>query len=324
MTFADRATAPRERERIRDTGDFGDALLDGLRAAPKTIPCKYFYDTAGSKLFEKISVLPEYYLTRTELSLLSRHADEIASLFGPDAEIVEFGAGASDKIRILLARLVRPHVYMPMDISAAYIKTIAGELEADYPDLLVNPIVADFSLTLPSTVFSHDVRRRVGFFPGSTIGNFTRDGAKQFLDGAARLLRGGGLLIGVDLVKDPAILHAAYNDAAGVTAAFNKNLLMRANREAGANFDLARFAHYAPYNPVEQRIEMYLMSTTAQRASVCGRWIAFADGEAVNTEYSYKYTLDGFQALAKSAGFIPRAVWCDADRLFSVHWLEAA
>jgi dimethylhistidine N-methyltransferase len=323
MTFADRTPAPRARERIRDIDDFGDGLLAGLKSLPKTIPCKYFYDTAGSKLFEKISALPEYYLTRTELSLLSRHAEDIAALIGPDAEIVEFGAGASEKIRILLAHLVRPHVYMPVDISAAYIKTIAAELEADYPELFVNPIVADFSLALPATIFGTRAKRHVGFFPGSTIGNFTPEEAKRFLRDAASLLKGGGLLIGVDLVKDPAILHAAYNDAAGVTAEFNKNLLARANRELGANFDLARFAHYAPYNPVEQRIEMYLMSTAAQRASVCGRSVAFADGEAVNTEYSYKYTVDGFRALAQSTGFAPRAVWCDADRLFSVHWLEA-
>jgi dimethylhistidine N-methyltransferase len=323
MTFADRTPAPRARERIRDIDDFADGLLAGLKSVPKTIACKYFYDTAGSKLFEKISALPEYYLTRTELSLLSRHAEGIAALIGPDAEIVEFGAGASEKIRILLAHLVRPHVYMPVDISAAYIKTIAAELEADYPDLLVNPIVADFSLALPAAIFGIGTKRRVGFFPGSTIGNFTPEEAKRFLRDTARLLTGGGLLIGVDLVKDPAILHAAYNDAAGVTAEFNKNLLARANRELRANFDLARFAHYAPYNPLEQRIEMYLMTTAAQRVSVCGRSVAFADGEAVNTEYSYKYTVDGFRALAQSAGFVPRAVWCDADRLFSVHWLEA-
>jgi len=324
MTFVNPAAAARARERIRDVDDFGDALLAGLKSTPKAIPCKYFYDSAGSKLFERISALPEYYLTRTEVSLLSLRADEIATVVGADAEIVEFGAGASDKIRIILDRLVRPHAYIPVDISAAYLKATAAALEADYPDLLVNPIVADFSVGLPPAIFSRDVRRRVGFFPGSTIGNFTPEEAKRFLQSAARLLKGGGLLIGVDLVKDPALLHAAYNDNEGVTAAFNKNLLVRANREAGANFDVARFAHYAPYNPHARRIEMYLVSTVAQRVSVCGRSVSFSDGEAIQTEFSYKYSVDDFRALAHSVGFIPRALWYDPDRLFSVHWLEAA
>ena len=176
-------------------------------------------------------------------------------------------------------------------------------------------------LCLP-TLFSPGARR-IGFFPGSTIGNFTRAEAREFLAGAARLLKGGGLLIGVDLVKDPAILHAAYNDSAGVTAAFNRNLLVRANREAAANFDLARFAHYAPYNVEKRRIEMYLVSTAAQLVRVCGRPIAFAEGEAIHTESSHKYTIEDFRTLAAQAGFAPRAVWCDPDRLFSIHWLEA-
>jgi dimethylhistidine N-methyltransferase len=165
--------------------------------------------------------------------------------------------------------------------------------------------------------------RRVGFFPGSTIGNFEPEEARDFLAGAARMLKGGGLLIGVDLVKDPAVLHAAYNDSAGVTAAFNKNLLARANREAGANFDLDRFAHYAFYNPIESRIEVYLVSAAAQQVNVCGRAISFAEGETIHTEWSYKYTVESFRALAASAGFIPHGLWCDAEGLFSLHWLEA-
>jgi len=166
--------------------------------------------------------------------------------------------------------------------------------------------------------------RRIGFFPGSTIGNFEPDEARAFLKRTSKLLKGGGLLIGVDLVKDPAILHAAYNDRAGVTAAFNKNLLVRANRELHANFDPAAFAHYAIFNPLSHRIEMYLVSAIAQRVSVCGRNIGFAEGEAIQTEYSYKYTVEDFRGLAASCGFVPRAVWCDADRLFSIHWLETA
>jgi dimethylhistidine N-methyltransferase len=300
--------------------DFADALLEGLRSEPKRIPCKYFYDAEGSRLFEQICALAEYYPTRVELALLNAHAAEMAALIGSDAEIVEFGAGAAEKIRPLLRAAHNPRAYVPIDISGPYLRGIAQRLGFDFPALTIRPIVADFTreLALPASA-----ARRVGFFPGSTIGNFELEEARAFLSGAARMLKGGGLLIGVDLVKDPAILHAAYNDAAGITAAFNKNLLARANREAAANFDLSAFSHYAFYNPAPQRIEMYLISRWAQRVSVCGRTIALAEGEAVHTENSHKYTVDGFRALASSAGFVPRAVWCDADRLFSIHWLEA-
>jgi dimethylhistidine N-methyltransferase len=184
-------------------------------------------------------------------------------------------------------------------------------------------VLADFAAALSVPIFSPAARRRIGFFPGSTIGNFSRDEARAFLTSAAKLLRGGGLLVGVDLVKDPALLHAAYNDAAGVTAAFNRNLLARANREADANFEVTRFAHYAPYNVEQMRIEMYLVSLTAQRVRVCGRSIGFSEGEAIHTESSHKHTIDGFRALAAESGFVPRAVWCDPDRLFSLHWLAA-
>jgi L-histidine Nalpha-methyltransferase len=302
--------------------DYSDALLAGLRSEPKAIPCKYFYDQEGSRLFEKISTLPEYYLTRTELMLLSRHAGEIAGWIGPEAEIVEFGAGASTKIRVLLNALTRPRSYMPVDISATYVKTMAAGVQADYPELIVRPLIADFSLGLPSGVFSHEARR-VGFFPGSTIGNLAPAEATEFLVQAGRILAGGGLLIGVDLVKDPSLLHAAYNDRDGVTAAFNKNLLMRANREGLANFQLQNFAHYAPYNVLHQRVEMYLVSTVPQRVTILNRVVSIGEGEAIHTEWSYKYTVDGFRALARDAGFIPRAVWCDEKRLFSLHWLEA-
>ena len=300
--------------------DFADVLLVGLRATPKSIPCKYFYDAEGSLLFEKICELPEYYPTRTELSLLHSHADEMAHLAGAHTEIVEFGAGASEKIKPLLDALEHPRTYLPVDISGPYLTSIASRLQAEYETLAIHPIVADFTreFSLPAAK-----GRRIGFFPGSTIGNFAPNEARGFLARAARMLKGGGLLIGVDLVKDPQILHAAYNDKAGITAAFNKNLLARANREASANFDPARFAHYALYNPPQQRIEMYLVSTAAQCVAVCGRPIAFSEGEAIHTEYSYKYTVDGFRSLAASAGFTPRQLWCDPNRLFSIHWLEA-
>jgi L-histidine Nalpha-methyltransferase len=302
--------------------DFPDSLLAGLSTEPKQISCKYFYDAAGSNLFQQICALPEYYPTRTELSLLHRHAGEFARLIGADAEIVEFGAGSPDKIGVLLASLERPRAYVPVEISSDSLAGLVARIRSDHPHLDVRPLLADFTAPLPPAIFSPGARR-VGFFPGSTIGNFTRHEARDFLAGAARLLKGGGLLIGVDLVKDPAVLHAAYNDSAGVTAEFNRNVLARANREAGANFDLPRFAHYAPYNVAQKRVEMYLVSTAAQLVRVCGRQIAFAEGEAIHTEWSHKYTVEDFRTLAAQAGFAPRAVWCDPDRLFSIHWLEA-
>ena len=302
--------------------DFPDALLEGLSSEPKRVACKYFYDEAGADLFQRICALPEYYLTRTELGLLRRHGADFARLIGPDAEIVEFGAGSADKIGILLAALDRPRAYVPVEISGESLTGLVARIRADHPSLDVRPLLADFTAPLPPTLFAPGARR-IGFFPGSTIGNFMRSEARDFLGSAARLLKGGGLLIGVDLVKDPAVLHAAYNDSAGITAAFNRNLLLRANREANANFDLARFAHYAPYNVEKRRIEMYLVSTAAQLVRVVGRPIAFAEGEAIHTESSHKYTIEDFRSLAVQAGFSPRAVWTDPDRLFSIHWLEA-
>jgi dimethylhistidine N-methyltransferase len=305
---------------VDDVGDFCEALLHGLSREEKHIPCKYFYDREGSRLFEKICALPEYYPTRVEHAILRRYAGEFAALIGGGADIVEFGAGSTEKVRLLLDRLDHPHAYLPVDISGPYLRLAAARLKTEYPQLHVLPIVADFSRTFDLPPSTH---RRVGFFPGSTIGNFEPREAREFLANAARMLKGGGLLIGVDLVKDPAILHAAYNDGQGITAAFNRNLLVRANRELGANFEPARFFHYAPYDPARSRIGMYLLSAVAQRVSIRGRQISFAEGEAIHTEWSHKHTLDGFRTLAADAGFVPRAVWCDPDRLFSVHWLEA-
>ena len=302
-------------------GDFGRALLAGLKASPKSLPCKFFYDEAGSILFDRICELPEYYPTRTELALLEARASEFARLIGPDAELVEFGAGAVRKVRLLLDALDRPHGYLPIDISGDYLQGVTDKLDADYPSLRVRPVIADYTKPFALPAKSPGARR-VGFFPGSTIGNFQRADAIAFLRMAADKLAGGGLLIGVDLVKDPAILHAAYNDAAGVTAAFNKNILARANAELGADFELAGFAHHAFYDPRAQRIEMHLVSLARQRVHLLGQEILFAEGETTHTEDSHKYTLDGFRALASEAGFTPRAAWTDPDRLFSIHWLE--
>jgi dimethylhistidine N-methyltransferase len=305
--------------RLKDDG-FRRCVVEGLSQSPKVLQCKYFYDATGSDLFDRICELPEYYQTRTELKILREHANEIAALIGEDAELIEFGAGALKKVRVLLNALNNMRSYVPVDISGDYLKAVTATLAGDYPGLAVEPVVGDFTQEMDIPLSG---ARRVGFFPGSTIGNFRREGAVRLLSSWAEMLRGGGLLIGVDLVKDPALLHAAYNDAAGVTAAFNKNLLARANRELGANFDLDAFAHYACYNPVEQRIEMYLMSLARQRVRMDGYAFSFEEGEAIYTEDSHKYTVRQFRQLAVEAGFTPRAVWLDEAKLFSVHWLEA-
>ncbi len=316
-------------------GDFARELMAGLARQPRSLAPKFFYDEVGSALFDRICELPEYYPTRTELALLQRHAQEMADCIGPDAEIVEFGAGSSHKIRLLLDALARPRRFIPIDISADHLQAAAARLRVDYPGLDVQPVAADFTqgLELPQVAAGQSPARRVGFFPGSSIGNFTPEEALVFLGDAARLLSGAdavqggserapaGLLIGVDLVKDPVVLHAAYNDAAGVTAAFNLNMLARANRELGADFQLDRFAHYAFYEPRLQRIEMHLISRCAQQVRLCGQVFKFADGEALHTENSHKFTVDGFRILAGRAGWRPSRVWCDPEGLFSLHWL---
>ncbi|HEX4636329.1 MAG TPA: L-histidine N(alpha)-methyltransferase [Rhizomicrobium sp.] len=311
-----------ERGAVPQTDSFADNLLAGLAKTPKEIACKYFYDDTGSHLFDRICELPEYYQTRTETMLLTRHAREIAALMGDGVEIVEFGAGSLRKVRILLDALIAPRAYTPLDISGDYLAAVVRSLAADYPALTLRPMVGDFSDSLDIPTLS-DNPRRAGFFPGSTIGNFRPDAALALLRRMRAGLNSGGLLIGVDLVKDPARLHAAYNDAAGVTASFNKNLLVRANRELGADFELGAFAHYAPYNAGAQRIEMYLVSLKRQRVSLRGRLFEFAQGEPVHTEDSHKYTIESFREMACHAGFNPRAVWTDEERLFSVHWLES-
>jgi dimethylhistidine N-methyltransferase len=302
-------------------GNYAQCLMEGLSRAPKEIPCKYFYDEEGSRLFDAICELPEYYQTRTEMALLARHASEIAGLIGPQAEIVEFGAGSLKKVRLLLD-VAHPRGYTPIDISGDYLMAVTATLAADYPNLALRPLAADFTATLTIPALA-GARARAGFFPGSTIGNFKPDAAAGLLRRMRASLNGGPLLIGVDMIKDPARLHAAYNDAAGVTAAFNKNLLVRANRELGADFDLDAFAHYAPYNPLASRIEMYLVSLARQSVNVCGRRFDFAAGEAVHTEDSHKYTPDSFAELAARAGFSLTAQWRDTDGLFMLAWLEA-
>jgi dimethylhistidine N-methyltransferase len=296
--------------------------LAGLSATPKRIPAKYFYDEHGSALFEQICALPEYYPTRVETQLLRQHGQEMADFIGRDVTLVEFGAGALRKVEVLLGALEGPRAYVPIDISGEFLRTMAAKLRRSQPALAIHPVVADFTKALALPVIG-DGERRAGFFPGSTIGNLERGDALGFLCHAKSLLRGGGLLVGVDLVKDPEILHAAYNDSAGVTAAFNRNILERANRELEADFDVDGFAHYAFYNPGARRVEMHLLSRERQTVYVLGRDIAFEEGETIHTENSHKYTVEEFQRLATVAGFTAARVWSDKDRLFSLHWLEA-
>jgi dimethylhistidine N-methyltransferase len=302
--------------------DFGGDLLAALATTPHAISPKYFYDAEGSRLFDRICELPEYYPTRTELGILERSVGQMAALAGPRAEIVEFGAGSLRKVRLLLQAFDAPARYLPIDISGEHLRDSAAILRNEFAGLDVQPVIADYSrdVHLPAPL---GAGRRIGFFPGSTLGNFTPDEAVDFLQRAAALLPGGALLVGADLVKDPHVLHTAYNDAQGITAAFNLNLLVRANRELGANFVPAQFAHYAFYNAPLQRIEMHLLSRTRQTVTVCGERFTLQEGESIHTENSYKFTVDGLRALAQRAGFRPGPVWTDAERLFSVHWLQA-
>ncbi len=302
--------------------DIAALALAGLSARPKTLPPVLFYDDAGCALFYRITGLPEYYLTRTELALLPVIAREIAPLLARPAALVEYGASDEAKAAFLLDCPGAPFAaYVPIDIAAAALEAMANRARARWPDLAVMPIAADF-LTPPRLPPALDGMARLGFFPGSTIGNLDPPAARRFLAGArAALGPEARLLVGVDLAKDPSLLLPAYDDAAGVTAAVNRNLLVRLNREAGADFDPAGFDHRALWNAAEGRIEMHLVSRRAQRVRVAGTAIDFAAGETIHTENSYKHSLPGFAALARAGGWTPARVWTDPGQLFSVHLL---
>jgi dimethylhistidine N-methyltransferase len=311
---------------VRDFGPGRERMLAevlaGLGRRRKRLPCKYFYDAEGSRLFDRICELDEYYLTRTELAIMHRHAGEMAAAIGDRALLIEYGSGSSTKTRVLLDRLTSPAAYVPIDISGDHLSQSAHSLAHAYPHLDVLPVCADYTTRFHVPEPDVSATRRVVYFPGSTIGNFEPDDALAFLRRIARVCGpGGGLLIGVDLKKDPSVLHAAYNDAQGVTAAFNLNLLARLNRDLGADFDVSAFAHYAFYNPRRGRIEMHLVSRAPQRVRIDGETIPFADGESIFTESSYKYAMLDFTDLAKRAGFNSEQVWTDAQRRFSVHYL---
>jgi dimethylhistidine N-methyltransferase len=297
-------------------------ILRGLRLPQKEISSKYLYDERGSALFDQICELPEYYLTRVELEIMRRDADAMAEALGPRCLLIEYGSGSGVKTRLLLDALRAPAAYVPIDIAGEHLRAAAEELFARYPDLDVLPVRADFTHALEVPEPRRPVRRRAVYFPGSTIGNFGPAGATRLLRGIAALCGpGGGLLIGVDLKKDPAALLRAYSDAQGVTRAFNLNLLARLNRELDADFDLDQFQHHAFYNAAAGRMESYLVSLREQTVTVAGRAIPFRQGETIHTENSYKYDLDQFRAMAASVGLAQRQVWTDEGERFSVQHL---
>ena len=305
-----------------DREDFSRAVLAALSATPRATPPKFLYDARGSALFDAICELPEYYLTRTETAILQQHAGEIGRRAGPGCALIEFGSGSSVKSRLLIDALAEIALYAPIDISREHLDATAARLRRDYPRLKVEPVCADYMAMGPLRIES--AARRLGFFPGSTIGNLEPADATSFLKRARRLLRDdGALVLGVDLKKDPQRLHDAYNDSAGVTAALTLNLLRRMNRELHATFDLAAFAHEAFYDAVDGRIEIYIRSLREQSVTVAGRHFDFAEGERIHTEYSYKYDSAGIAALARSGGFRIAETWTDPARLFAVVYLEA-
>jgi len=305
-----------------ETELFAADVVAGLTATPKRIPPKYFYDCEGSRLFEEITRQPEYYLTRAEMEILRDRRTEIAALIPDGAVLVEFGSGAATKAKILLeATVAKIFAYIPVDISGEFLAQEAGELRRDFPTLTVAPVVADFMQPFDLPQIAAD-KPRVGFFPGSTIGNLEPHDAAAFLRHAGTLLGHNALMIvGVDLVKDPDILNAAYNDKAGVTEAFNLNLLSRMNRELAADFQCENFEHHAFYNRERRRIEMHLASLKRQKVRVAGQVIDFRAGDTIHTENSYKYTPGSFSALVRGSRWMPLQIWTDTDSLFSVHTL---
>ena len=295
-------------------------VLAGLRGSPRRLNCMLFYDERGSQLFDDITELPEYYQTRTERQILADMIPHLDRVLGRDLILIEYGSGSSDKTDLLLAGLDVTS-YVPIDISRWYLETAAERLLDQFDDFSVHPVLADYNqpISLPDA----PGKTRVGFFPGSTIGNFSREQAARFLKRAADTLGPGGhLIVGADLVKDPAVLHAAYNDASGTTAAFNLNLLRRLNEDLDADFDLDAWYHYAPYNLAERRIEMHLVSGATQDVTVAGERFHFDRGESIWTESSHKFTRRAFAELAGGAGFEVLSVTTDEDELFSVQLLK--
>lgn len=308
---------------VRDP--FREDVIEGLSRKQKAIPSRWLYDERGSQLFDEITELPEYYPTRTELGILRGEADQMAASIGPEAVLVEYGAGSLMKVRILLDALERPAAFVPVDISASHLETAANELRADYPTLDIHPIASDFMASNLGETLPRSSGRRAGFFPGSTVGNLSDAEIQRFLSNArADLGDDGCFIIGLDQPKSPDVLIPAYDDAQGVTAAFNKNLLARINRELGGTFDLEAFAHEARWNATDSRIEMHLVSLKDQRVKAAGEAFDFESGETIHTENSRKIALDRFAELATAGGWSLTRSWKDKDGFFAVMLLEAS
>ena len=307
------------------TDTFYDDVVKGLELRPRSLPSKYFYDAVGSKLFDEICELDEYYLTRTELSIMQRYADEMAYQIGRDAMLVEYGSGSSIKTRILLDHLLSPSAYAPVDISRSHLHSSAARLAELYPKIEILPVCADFTEPFDLPTPTRDASHSAVYFPGSTIGNFLPTAAKAILAQIVDVCgHGGGLLIGIDLQKETRVLEDAYNDSRGVTAAFNLNLLHRINRELDANICVDQFQHRAAYSSAHGRIETDIISLVDQTIEIGDREFEFEAGEAIRTEYSHKYTIDGFATLAKDVGLTLRKSWTDDDERFAVLHLVVA
>jgi len=304
---------------------FRREVLSGLRKSPRELPTKYLYDRRGSYLYERICNLDEYYIPRTEAAIMERYIGEMVARLGPNVTLVEYGCGSCTKTRFLLDHMPDLTTYVPIDISREQLLQVAGELGRDYPALEILPVCADYTSDFDLPLPGRPGDRVAVYFPGSTIGNFAPSAAVDFLKRIAAICgAGGALLIGADLKKDPGVLHSAYNDREGVTAAFNLNLLVRINRELNADFRLERFRHHAFYNREAGRIEMHLVSLKDQVVNLDGVSIHFAAGETIWTESSYKYDLADFKQLAVSSGFTVEKVWTDERNWFGVHYLVAA
>lgn len=301
--------------------DFLEEVLHGLSLRQKSLPSRFFYDAAGSALFEQITKLPEYYLTRTEIAILKANSARIGEAIPAGAAVVEFGSGSSRKTELLLKALNHPRAYIPIDISASALYPAAERIRQNFPGLAVHPVLGGFQ-DIARLTLELESRPRAGFFPGSTIGNLTRAEAISFFSSARRYLgEGARFIAGADLQKPLDILLPAYDDAKGVTAAFNRNILVRINRELGGTFNPYAFEHHVLYNDTEHRIEMHLRATGPQRVSVAGRLFTFEEGETIHTENSHKYTVEGFQAMARAGGWQPVTAWIDKHDLFSIHLL---
>lgn len=301
-----------------------DAIA-GLSEEQKQLPSKYFYDEEGSRIFDEITELPEYYPTRTEAEIMRLHAGEMADVLGKGVLLVEYGSGSSVKTRALLDRMSDMAGYVPVDISGDYLEQVASGLQADYPHIQVKHVAADFTEPFNLPQLDRSPERIIAYFPGSTIGNFTRADARRILAQMAKQCGGnGGVLIGVDLLKPVPVLLDAYNDSRGVTARFNMNLLHRLNTELAADFKTSQFRHEAVFNAEESRIEMHLFSEQEQVVCLDGVRFRFEEGESILTEYSHKYSPESFAELAASAGLKPECVWTDKNSLFSVQYLVPA